>query len=79
MKITIEIEDRLLERARRQAAADGTTLRTVVENALRAGLAARVAPKTRYRFQPPTVRGSYPPNVDVADRDALYDVFDRRR
>jgi hypothetical protein len=79
MKTTIEIDDRLLERAKRHAAAHGTTLRAVVEEALRARLAPRPEGKARYRFAPPTVRGSRPPAVEVADRNALYDLLDNRR
>ena len=79
MKTTLDIDDRLLERAKRLASAQGTTLRAVVEDALRARLAPRPEGKPRYRFSPPTVRGSRPPAVDVADRNALYDLFDERR
>lgn len=79
MKTTLEIDDRLLERAKRFAVAQGTTLRAVVEDALRARLAPRAREKARYRFAPPTVRGTRPPTVDVADRNALFDLFDERR
>lgn len=79
MKTTLEIDDRLLERAKRHAAARGTTLRAVVEDALRAGLAAKPGRAVRYRFDPPTVRGTAPASADVADRNALYDVLDDRR
>ena len=41
MKTTLDIDDHLLERAKRQAAAQGTTLRALVEEALRARLAPR--------------------------------------
>jgi hypothetical protein len=79
MKTTIELDDRLLERAKRYASANGTTLRAVVEDALRARLAPRPEPRARYRFAPPTVSGTRPPEVDVADRNALYDLLDSRR
>jgi Bacterial antitoxin of type II TA system, VapB len=79
MKTTLEIDDRLLERAKRHASANGTTLRAVVEDALRARLAPRPEAHARYRFEPPTVRGSGPPAIDVADRNALYDLLDDRR
>lgn len=78
MKTTIEIDDRLLERAKRQAAARGTTLRAVIEDALRARFAARPANAVRFRFAPPVVHGSQPPAVDPADRNALYDILDER-
>ena len=80
MKTTLDIDDHLLERAKRQAAAQGTTLRALVEEALRARLAPRPKEKSpSYRFSPPIVRGSQPPAVDVADRNALYDLLDERR
>jgi len=79
MKTTIEIDDRLLARARRHASARGMTLRAVVEEALRARLAAKPEARARYSFSPPTVRGSRPPAIDVADRNALYDLLDDPR
>lgn len=79
MKTTLEIDDRLLARARRHASARGMTLRAVVEEALRARLAAKPEAKPGYSFSPPTVRGSRPPEIDVADRNALYDVLDDPR
>jgi Bacterial antitoxin of type II TA system, VapB len=79
MKTTLEIDDRLLERAKRRAATEGTTLRAVVEDALRARLAPRPEERRTYRFAPPTVRGTRPPAADVADRNALYDLLDERR
>ena len=79
MKTTLDIEDRLLERAKSHAASHGTTLRAVIEDALRARLAPRPEGRAKYRFAPPTVAGSRPPAVDVADRNALYDLVDDRR
>lgn len=79
MKTTIEIDDRLLERAKRHAAAQGTTLRAVIEEALRARLAPRPEGGARYRFAPPIVRGTRPPAVEVAERNSLYELLDDRR
>ena len=79
MKTTLDIDDRLLERAKRHAVTHGTTLRAVVEDALRARLAPRSEPRASYRFTPPTRAGSRPPAIDITDRKALYDLFDERR
>lgn len=79
MKTTIEIDDRLLERARRQATARGITLRAVIEDALRARLASRPATPERFQFAPPIVHGSQLPAVDPADRNALLDLLDESR
>ena len=79
MKTTLDIDDRLLERAKRRAVQEGTTLRAVVEDALRAQLTPRSEGKRRYRFAPPIVRGERTPAVDAADRNALYDFLDERK
>ena len=79
MKTTLDIDDRLLARAKRHASAQGTTLRAIVEDALRACLATRPEATHRYQFSPPTVKGTHPPAVDVADRNALYDLLDGQR
>jgi hypothetical protein len=79
MKTTLELDDRLLERAKRLAAENGTTLRAVVEDALRARLAPRPARREGYHFNPPIVHGTRPPRVDVADRQTLYDILDEPR
>lgn len=55
-------------------AARGTTLRAVLEDALRARLAVRPANAVRFRFAPPVVHGSQPPVVDPADRNAVRDL-----
>jgi hypothetical protein len=78
MKTTLDIDDRLLARAKQRAASDGTTLRAVVEDALRARLAPRPASRAQYRFSPPIVKGTREPSVDVANRGALYDLLDGR-
>ena len=41
MKTTVEISDALLERARKAAAREGTTIRALIEESLRKELAAR--------------------------------------
>jgi hypothetical protein len=78
MKTTLDIDDRLLERAKRHATTHRMTLRAVVEDALRARLAPRPEAQARYRFMPPTIAGSRQPTVDIADRKALYDLLDER-
>lgn len=49
MKTTIDIADPILRRAKRLAARRGTTLRVVVEEALREKLAAEVEPEAGAR------------------------------
>jgi hypothetical protein len=79
MKTTLNIDDRLLERAKALAAREGTTLTAVVEEALRARLAPRPRVARTASIELPTVKGERVPSVDVADREALFDVLDERR
>ncbi len=76
MKTTLNLNDHILRRAKSRARRDGVTLTRFVEDALRASL---IDPETDGAFQLElnVVRGHAPPNVDISDRDALYDVLDR--
>ena len=77
MKTTLNLNDQVLRRAKGRAARDGITLTRFVEDALRARLADARRRKGAFRLRLETVTGDAPPNVDIADRDALYDVLDR--
>jgi plasmid stability protein len=76
MKTTLNLNDQLLRRAKMRAAQDGVTLTRFVEDALRASL---TDPETdeAFKLELKVVCGHAPPNVDISDRDALYDVLDR--
>lgn len=76
MKTTLNLNDEALWRCKQSAARDGATLTRFAEDALCAKLAPQ--PKRRFRLKPLTVQGTQAPNVDITDRDALYDVIDRR-
>ena len=71
MKTTLNLDDELLQRAKRRAAARGTTLTAFVEEALRSSLSQR--PSSEFRLELPTVRGDRQPAVDPADRQVLHD------
>ena len=77
MKTTLNLNDRVLRSAKGRAARDGITLTRFVEDALRARLAGARGRKPAFRLRLETVTGEGPPNVDISDRDALYDVIDR--
>ena len=77
MKTTLNLNDRVLHLAKRRAARDGMTLTRFVEDALRAQLAGEHGGKRGFRLRLETVIGNAPPNVDIGDRDALYEVIDR--
>jgi len=57
MKTTIEISDPLLREARALAAAEGQTLREVVEAGLRQVLTARKAKRKAFRLRDASVAG----------------------
>lgn len=78
MKTTIDLDDDLLRRAKQDAAAAGISLKTWLEETLRARLLPR--PETRqptFSLELPQVSGTAAPAVDVADRNALYDLMER--
>ena len=77
MKTTLDLNDQVLRQAKSRAAREGITLTKFVEDALRARLAAGRDGKAPFRMRLITVKGDRPPNVDISDRDALYDVIDR--
>jgi hypothetical protein len=77
MKTTLNLDEGLLREAKKRAAERGTTLTRVVEDALRESLEDDGASEP-YTFTFPTFDGGGPPLVDVADRDALYDLMERR-
>jgi hypothetical protein len=56
MKTTVEISDALLKDAKRLAARDRTTLRTLIESGLRHELAARKQP-AEFRLRKATFKG----------------------
>lgn len=75
MKTTLNIDDQVLRNAKAEAARAGITLTKLVEDALRAKLMEAERSET-YRFEPRVVTGNRPPNVDISERDALYEVID---
>ena len=77
MRTTIDISDDLLRRAKRRAADESTSLKAVVEGALRAWLATRRRGKG-YRLTWHPEQGMLQPGVDLEDRDALFDRMDGR-
>jgi predicted DNA-binding ribbon-helix-helix protein len=57
MKTTIEISDALFRKMKEVAAARGTTLKALVESAIRQSLEQESRPKKRFRLRKHTVRG----------------------
>lgn len=78
VRTTIDINDVLFRAAKRKAAEQGISLREVVEAALRQHL-GRTKPSAGYTLQWQPESGRLLPGVDLADRDALFDLMDGRR
>jgi hypothetical protein len=76
MKTTLDMDDELMRRAKQQAAADGVSLRTFVEEALRARMLPASPSRPQFKLSLPVVEGRGPPAVDISDRDALYDLME---
>ena len=78
MRTTLNLDDDLARAAKAKAAAEGRTLTSVVEDALRAALADRQPPRDRVTL--PTFHLEALPGVNVDDprvlRDLMYDEED---
>lgn len=78
MKTTLNVDDDLMRTAKRVAAERGVTLTQVIEEALRSALTEPHRRKGRFRLRWKPVSGRRAPDVDIADRDALYDRMEGR-
>jgi Arc/MetJ family transcription regulator len=77
MKTTIDLDDDLLRKAKQRAAAEGIPLRAYIEDALKARLLPGARRRREFTLELPVVKGERPPSVDIADRNALYDLMER--
>ena len=75
MRTTIELDDPLFRQLKIEAARRGESLRKVVNDCLRQGLAAPRKRK-KYVFRWKTERGQILPGVRLDDRNSLYDLMD---
>jgi hypothetical protein len=76
MRTTLDIDDRLLIAAKKRAAEAKTSLTRVIEDALRGYLAPARA-RRDFKLELVIKKGK-PRDIDVADRDALYDRMEGR-
>ena len=73
-RTTIAIEDALLRQIKLRAARDNRPLQAVVNDLLRAGL--RTPPARRFVFRFPVWHGVLNPNIDLDDRNSLWDAME---
>lgn len=57
---------------------DGISLRVLVEDTLRARWLPVARRRKRFKLDLPVLQGQAPPAVDIGNRDALYDLMERR-
>jgi hypothetical protein len=77
MKTTLIIPDPVFHDLKRQAAKRGTTLSALAAELLRKGLNERPKP---FKLAPlPSFNMGWPAKINVADRNAIYDVLDADR
>lgn len=76
MKTTIEIDDDLFDALKATATARGTSMRAVVEDALRRLLTSSGEDRGSYRLDLPIVDGDRPPSIDVDSNAAIADHLD---
>lgn len=80
MRTTININDRLLQRAKLHAAETHRTLTAIVEDALRLALERKPAQASRRRIRiPVSGSGGLLPGVDLDDTASLLDRMEDRR
>lgn len=76
MKTTLRINDVVMSRLKREAARQGRTMSDIVESSLRATLWNKPA-NTELPPLPTFKSGGF--RVDISDRDALFEIFDREK
>jgi len=80
MKTTIELPDDLFLQAKRKALENRTTLRQIVERALRQELrGGKTAARRPRRIRWITSPGGLPPGLDLSDRTEMWDWIKRER
>lgn len=79
MRTTLDIDDHLMRRVRKQAAESGQTVTGFIEAALREAFSHRKAAREKpYRLRWKKMRGRLKPGVDLTDRDTLYERMEGR-
>ena len=77
MRTTLDISDEVLAKAKRKAVDENSTLTKVVEEALRLYISPGRPRKRRVMKKWVVVRDDLLPEVDISDRDRLYNFMER--
>ena len=78
MRTTLDLNNELMRQVKRRAAAENTSVRAVIECALRTHL-GRPRKRVDYRLRWRTERGTLQPDAGIEDRGALFDRMEGRR
>lgn len=78
MKTTLNLDDTVMDRLRREAARQGRTMSELMESALRLFFQLQERPGSAAELPELPSFGSGGATVDVADRNALYEVMEGR-
>jgi hypothetical protein len=82
MKTTVELPDALFVAAKKRAAEERTTLRTIFERALRHELSGKRTPAARPGYKKirwVTYPGGLPEGLDMSDRVAMHEWLSKNR
>jgi hypothetical protein len=79
MKTTIDLPDELLIEAKKKAAEQRRPLRSIVEEGLRMVLRKPPTIPRKRQVRLITVKGGLPRGLDLSNREAMYEWFDKRR
>lgn len=76
MKTTVNIADALLQEARNVAAAEGTTLRDLIEQGLRVSLESRRGRRPSFRLRDASFRGNgLQPGIEEGSWETIRDLI----
>jgi hypothetical protein len=76
MKTTVEVADDLFQKLRRRAAAERTTMRALIDAALRQFLGNRPRPAKRFKLKDGSFRGTgYAPGIREGDWEQIRDII----
>jgi hypothetical protein len=75
-RTTVRLPGELLDRARRQAAAEGRTLTALIEDGLRVVVGRSPRPRDRKRIPVSTATGGTFPGIDITDGSAIQEIED---